>query len=148
MLWQQLEDFAMPKIYRLLSATGSVGFLLAAAVTLYPQSAAARMLSGRQIEYRIIGNSRTGETSNGSTRYCEYYNPNGQIRGFDGGPGLKPEYYTGSWQISGNRLCFDYAGTQYDVCVTLSIHNRFIRAYNTDGSLRGHSLLVRGDACD
>ena len=101
---------------------------------------AASVLSGQDVYRFVIGNSRVGSLDDG-TAYCEHYASNGQIRGRD------VEFYTGSWAIDGDLLCYDYAGSEFDNCERLAVSGDTIQAFDPRGTFTGFSQLKLGNAC-
>ncbi len=78
-------------------------------------TAFARSLTGDQIKQLIIGKTITGVQDN--ARYSEYLDPQGTISGDSEG-----EDYFGRWRISGNELCFRYAGESKEwVCTGVTL---------------------------
>jgi hypothetical protein len=66
-----------------------------------PRASAATPLSGAEIQARLIGNTITG-VENGEA-YEEYLKPDGTISGIE-----DSGFYSGSWRIVNNKLCFHY----------------------------------------
>ena len=99
-----------------------------------------KQLTGEEIFRYVVGNSLRGSTMNGNV-YCEYFNPNGTIKGYDS------TFYTGGWSLDGNYLCFDYAGSQDDGCQTMRLAGRIVSAYEDGQAFTGTAELLTGDAC-
>ena len=57
------------------------------------------------------------------------------------------EFYTGSWAINGNLLCYDYAGSEYDNCEQLAVAGDTIQGFDPEGTFTGFTQLKLGNAC-
>ena len=68
------------------------------------------LMKGPEIERRVAGNTLTGTYKDG-TSWRAYFNTDHQVHVLDGDRKLQ-----GSWQVTGDRLCLDYPGTQDDWC--------------------------------
>ena len=96
------------------------------------------VLTEEEIASQIIGNTATGTDS--GTRWSEYYEPNGTIRGR-----WANDPYQGKWTVSGSEMCFDYAGTSDDGCWTMTLEGDDITYYKK-GKNDGTAKLLKGNA--
>jgi len=102
------------------------------------------ILTADQFKKLIVGNTMTGVYTNG-VKWEEYYDPNGEIRGFDEKQGT----YFGKYQLrAGNMVCYDYPGTQYDWCAKISLQGDSVNYVLPSGSLDATShddKVVKGN---
>lgn len=89
------------------------------------------VLSEEELRAEIVGSTLNGVYANGIS-WIEWYNPNGEIRGF-----LGRENYTGKWSIVGPVMCYDYTirGMPIGVCLTLSLDGDQINFHTNEGTL-------------
>jgi len=107
---------------------------------LTPAPGINKHLTGEEIYHYIIGNSLSGTTVANNV-YCEYFNPNGTIKGLD------TLFYTGRWSIDGNLLCFDYPGPDDDGCQSMHLAGSRVSAYENGRTFTGTAALQTGDTC-
>ena len=110
--------------------------------TQYTAPEGVTILSEEELHSKIVNNSVSGVLTAGD-KWAEFYASDGAIRGENNG-----EPYTGSWQITGPVMCFDYAGTQYDGCNTIEVTGDKVRFFELDGgpsSLYPTGMLAQGN---
>lgn len=76
----------------------------------------AAILDADRLKQVLIGNTLQGEYPN-SRKWYEFYDASGEIRGRDDDQGTYQARYT----LDGDKICFDYAGTQDDWCGQVSL---------------------------
>lgn len=76
----------------------------------------AAILDADRLKQVVVGNTLQGEYPNGRKWY-EHYDSSGEIRGRDDDQGSYQARYT----LDGDRICFDYAGTNDDWCAQVSV---------------------------
>jgi hypothetical protein len=95
------------------------------------------VLTEQEILAQFIGNTATGIDE--GTRWSEYYQPNGTIKGR-----WSNDPYQGKWTVSGSEMCFDYAGSADDGCWTMSVKGDEITYYKK-GKHDGTGKLLKGN---
>ena len=124
-----------------------MGLGLIAAIVLAPSLAFSHWaytgtMTKAEIMSKVIGNTVTGTTSNGST-YSEYYSRDGVVRGVDSKSGK----YTAKWSIRDDDLmCWAPApGFTIEGCVLLLIRGDTISYQLINGSTEGPVKLLSGN---
>ena len=81
-------------------------------------------LSGQEILTQVIGNTASGVGK--KHNWSEYYNPDGTIEGRTDGNADESNDgpYQGKWTISGSEMCFVYADSEDQGCVTISVNEK------------------------
>jgi hypothetical protein len=107
--------------------------------------AAKHVLTPDEFKKLIVGNSITGILTSNGARWTEYYDPNGELRGFDTSAGV----YVGKYrQRDGNMVCFTFADSQYDDCDRFRLNGDKIEVLMPDGEIRPGSRdtkLLKGN---
>ena len=121
----------------------SISFLSAlgmAALTLSSAQAEDAMLSGADMQARIVGNTMVGIYDDAGGQWREYYDPSGEIRGTDEDHGA----YSARYEIRQDFMCFDYPWDGADWCSVISIDGDNLTFYK-DGkpvtTIRNTQLL-------
>ncbi len=96
------------------------------------------ILTEEEIRAKIIENTMEGKEY--GKRWWEYYLPDGEIKGL-----WAKELYGGTWTLSGPVMCFDYKGTGYDGCSTLSLDGDKGTYYYMDGTFESDFKLSEGN---
>ncbi len=117
---------------RLNGALAALAFGLMSGVALAEQDyvvpEGVTLMTEDEIRSKIIGNTLTG-TDYGK-KWWEFYVPDGKIKGL-----WDRERYRGKWSLDGPVMCFDYAGTGYDGCWTMSLDGNTVHYYKPTGEL-------------
>ncbi len=108
----------------------AVGFFpgLASAGQDYVVPDGVTLLTEDEIRDKIIENT-VGGLDYGK-KWFEYYTEDGAIKGI-----WDRERYRGKWTLDGPVMCFDYAGTGYDGCWTISLDGDTVHWYKPTGEL-------------
>lgn len=96
------------------------------------------LLTEEEIRAKIIGNTLEGKEY--GKRWWELYLPDGNIAGL-----WATERYGGKWTLSGPVMCYDYKGSGYDGCWTMSLEGDKIDYYKMDGEPDGDAKLREGN---
>ncbi len=125
---------------RMVTTAFALGLIpvLAFAARDYVAPEGVTLASEEEIRSRFIENTLTG--SEWGKNWWEYYEEDGKIKGL-----WDRERYRGKWSIDGPVMCFDYAGTGYDGCWTMTFEGNIVNWYNLDGSPDGQEDLLPGN---
>ncbi len=117
---------------RLNGALAALAFGLMSGVALAEQDyvvpEGVTLMTEDEIRSKIIENTMTG-TDYGK-KWWEFYVSDGKIKGL-----WDRQRYRGKWSLDGPVMCFDYAGTGYDGCWTMSLDGNTVHWYKPNGEL-------------
>lgn len=102
-------------------------------------------LTGDQIKALIVGNSQSGQYEN-NVAWAEFFPPDGTITGKVGTDGYSPRY-----EIVGNTICYDYDGSDHDLCAGVGIKAGKLHQFDKDGKLHWDledTAIIKGNALE
>jgi len=122
--------------------TNSRSSILAAILCGLTVSATAQAqspLSGDEVRDRIAGNTLMITTSNLKPA-SGFFESDGSVRGK-----VDQEEFTGSWEIKGDKLCFDLSINEYDICRTVVERGPNLDLFSEEGEPAGRIVIKDGN---